>query len=138
MRKLIKAIVLSVVLTLGVASSANSNEKKVLESLVAMKSLTSGWTSYGKYSELLSQAKTEFQTLKGHSKNTLFLGSAERALDCYVKAEKLWKRRNDMANKFLAADPDSASVKMMILNNEEVIKGKWKECAPLVDAVQAQ
>ena len=135
MKKLSGTVVLAVVLTLSLSSFANAGEQSVFKALEKMRSMTEDWISYGKYSELLAETKAEFKTLRTESKDTKFVNAAEKALNCYIEAGEHWRRRNEMAEKFLKASADSAALKMTIINNEEVIREKWKECEPLVDAV---
>ena len=135
MKKLCGTVVLAMVLTLSLSSFANAGEEGAFKALKKMKSATQDWVSYGKYSELLDEAKGQFKGLRSTSKNTTFVNAAEKALNCYVEAGDQWRHRNEMAEKFLKASPDSEALKMTIINNEEVIREKWKECRPLVDAV---
>ena len=135
MKKLSGTVVLAMVLTLSLSSFANADEEGALKALEKIKSTTEDWISFGKYSKLLDEAKVEFKGLRTTSKNTGFVDAAEEALNCYIKVGEQWRRRNQLAQKFLKATGESSALKMMIINNEEVIRQKWKECRPLVDAV---
>ena len=135
MKKLRGTIALAIVLTLSLSSFANADEEGALKALEKIRSTTEKWVSYGKYSKLMDEAKAEFKTLRTESKNTNFIDAAEKALNCYIKVGDQWRQRNKLAEKFLKATGESSALKMMIINNEEIIREKWKECRPLVDAV---
>jgi hypothetical protein len=135
MKKLSGTVVLAMVLTLSLSSFAKADEEDALKALEKIKSNTQDWITYGNFSKLLDEAKGEFKGLRTMSKNTKFVDAAEDALNCYIKVGEQWRRRNQLAQKFLKATGESSALKMMIINNEEVIREKWRECAPLVDAV---